>query len=88
MTEQQKTGLALVQVKKQSRLDTFFKKAAVVATVASASGIASAADISFDVSGIVTTIGLAVAAAATIGVTWLGFTAGIAIFRQLRGAAR
>ncbi len=72
-------------VKKQSRFQTYLNRAAVVATVATATGAASAA---YDVSEIITNLGLAVTAAATIGVTWLGFTAGIAIWRNLRAAAK
>ena len=85
MTEQQKLGLAQVQVKKQSRFQTYLNRGAVVATVATATGAASAA---YDVSEITSNLGLAVTAAATIGVTWLGFTAGIAIWRNLRAAAK
>ena len=85
MTEQQKMGLAQVQVKKQSRFQTYLNRGAVVATVATATGAASAA---YDVSEIVTNLGLAVTAAATIGVTWLGFTAVIAIWCNLRAAAK
>ncbi|TCB14921.1 major capsid protein [Acinetobacter sp. ANC 5045] len=85
MTEQQKMGLAQVQVKKQSRLQTFLNRGAVVATVATATGAARA---DYDVSAIITNLGLAVTAAATIGVAWLGFTAGIAIWRNLRAAAK
>ena len=85
MTEQQKMGLAQVQVKKQSRFQTYLNRGAVVATVATATGAASAA---YDVSEITSNLGLAVTAAATIGVTWLGFTAGIAIWRNLRAAAK
>ena len=85
MTEQQKLGLAQVQVKKQSRLQTYLNRGAVVATVATATGAASAA---YDVSEILDNLGLAVTAAATIGVAWLGFTAGIAIWRNLRAAAK
>ena len=85
MTEQQKIGLAKVQVKKQSRFQTYLNRGAVVATVATATGAASAA---YDVSEILDNLGLAVTAAATIGVAWLGFTAGIAIWRNLRAAAK
>ena len=85
MTEQQKMGLAQVQVKKQSRLQTYLNRGAVVAAVATDAGAARA---DYDVSAIVTNLGLAVTAAATIGVTWLGFTAGIAIWRNLRAAAK
>ena len=72
-------------VKKQSRLQTFLNRGAVVATAATATGAASAA---YDVTEIIANLGLAVTAAATIGVTWLGFTAGIAIWRNLRAAAK
>ncbi|QXR09860.1 hypothetical protein EGT68_010110 [Acinetobacter junii] len=85
MTEQQKLGLAQVQVKKQSRFQTYLNRGAVVATVATATGAASAA---YDVTEILDNLALAVTAAATIGVAWLGFTAGIAIWRNLRAAAK
>lgn len=85
MTEQQKIGLVKVQVKKQSRFQTFLNRGAVVATVATATGMARA---DYDVTEIVSNLALAVTAAATIGVTWLGFTAGIAIWRNLRAAAK
>ena len=74
-------------VKKQSRFQTYLNRAAVVATVATATG-AGAASAAYDVSEIITNLGLAVTAAATIGVAWLGFTAGIAIWRNLRAAAK
>lgn len=85
MTEQQKLSLAQVQVKKQSRFQTYLNRGAVVATVATATGAASAA---YDVTEILDNLALAVTAAATIGVAWLGFTAGIAIWRNLRAAAK
>ncbi|UYF72053.1 major capsid protein [Acinetobacter ursingii] len=85
MTEQQKLGLAQVQVKKQSRLQTIMNRGAVVATVAATGTMANAA---YDVTDILTNLGLAVTAAASIGVAWLGFTAGIAIWRNLRAAAK
>lgn len=72
-------------VKKQSRFQTFLNRGAVVATVATATGMARA---EYDTSAIITNLGLAVTAAATIGVAWLGFTAGIAIWRNLRAAAK
>ena len=84
MTEQQKIGLANVQVKKQSRFQTYLNRA-VVATVVTATGAANA---NYVVTGIIDNLGLAATAAATIGVTWLGFTAGIAIWRNLRAAAK
>ena len=72
-------------VKKQSRFQTYLNRVAVASTVATATGAASA---SYDVSEIINNLGLAVTAAATIGVAWLGFTAGIAIWRNLRAAAK
>lgn len=72
-------------VKKQPRFQTFLNRGAVVATVATATGAARA---SYDVTAIIDNLGLAVTAAATIGVAWLGFTAGIAIWRNLRAAAK
>ena len=85
MTEQQKIVLAKVQVKKQSRFQTYLNRGAVVATVVTATGAANA---NYVVTGIIENLGLAATAAATIGVTWLGFTAGIAIWRNLRAAAK
>jgi hypothetical protein len=85
MTEQQKIGLLQTQVKKQSSLQTILNRGAVVATVASATSMSRA---EYDVTDILTNLGLAVTAAATIGVAWLGFTAGIAIWRNLRAAAK
>lgn len=84
MTEQQKMGLVLIQ-KKPNRIQKFLNRGAVVATVATATGMANA---DYDVTDIITNLGLAVTAAATIGVAWLGFTAGIAIWRNLRAAAK
>lgn len=79
MTKQQKVE------KLPSRLQTYLNRGAVVATVTTASVGANAA---YDVAEIITNLGLAVSAAATIGVAWLGFTAGIAIWRNLRAAAK
>lgn len=73
------------KVQKQSRIQTFLNRGAVVATLASGTAAARA---DYDVSAIITNLGLAVTAAATIGVAWLGFTAGIAIWRNLRAAAK
>jgi hypothetical protein len=53
-----------------------------------AASIGVAANAAYDVTDIITNLGLAVTAAATIGVAWLGFTAGIAIWRNLRAAAK
>ena len=57
-----------------------------MALAAASTGVA--ANAAYDVTDIITNLGLAVTAAATIGVSWLGFTAGIAIWRNLRAAAK
>jgi hypothetical protein len=84
MTEQQKMGLVLVQ-KKPNRLQKYVNRGSVALAAASTGVAANAA---YDVTDILTNLGLAVSAAATIGVAWLGFTAGIAIWRNLRAAAK
>jgi hypothetical protein len=84
MTEQQKMGLILVQ-KKPNRLQKYLNRGAVALTAATTGSLTMAA---YDVTDILTNLGLAVTAAATIGVAWLGFTAGIAIWRNLRAAAK
>lgn len=70
---------------KYPRLQRFGNRFAVGAVAATTGAIASA---DYVVTDIVTNLGLAVTAAATIGVAWLGFTAGIAIWRNLRAAAK
>ena len=88
MTKDQQNHLSVIhaqQVSAPNRAQTLLNRGAVVATVATATGAASAA---YDVSEILDNLGLAVTAAATIGVAWLGFTAGIAIWRNLRAAAK
>lgn len=84
MTEQQKMGLVLVQ-KQPNRLQKYLNRGAVALTAATTGSLTMAA---YDVTDITTNLGLAVTAAATIGVAWLGFTAGIAIWRNLRAAAK
>lgn len=84
MTEQQEMGLVLVQ-KKPNRLQKYLNRGSVALAAASTGVAANAA---YDVTDITTNLGLAVSAAATIGVAWLGFTAGIAIWRNLRAAAK
>lgn len=84
MIEQQKMGLVLVQ-QKPNRLQKFANRGAVALAAASTGSLTMAA---YDVTDILTNLGLAVTAAATIGVAWLGFTAGIAIWRNLRAAAK
>lgn len=83
MTE--KNQIAVKTVAKQSRLQTILNRGAVVGVLASGTSMARA---DYDVTAIITNLGLAVTAAATIGVAWLGFTAGIAIWRNLRAAAK
>ena len=84
MTEQQKTALVLVQ-KKPNSLQKQLNRGAVALAAATTGSLTMAA---YDVTDILTNLGLAVTAAATIGVAWLGFTAGIAIWRNLRAAAK
>ena len=84
MTEQQKTALVLVQ-KKSNSLQKHVNRGAVALAAATTGSLTMAA---YDVTDILTNLGLAVTAAATIGVAWLGFTAGIAIWRNLRAAAK
>ena len=84
MTEQQKTPLVLVQ-NKPNRLQKHVNRGAVALAAATTGSLTMAA---YDVTDILTNLGLAVTAAATIGVAWLGFTAGIAIWRNLRAAAK
>jgi hypothetical protein len=86
MTEQQKMGLVLVQ-KKPNRLQKYVNRGAVVMTVAATGATANAAA-TYDTTEIIANLGAAVTAAAAIGVAWLGFTAGIAIWRNLRAAAK
>lgn len=80
-----KEMIAVKRAEKQSRFQTFLNRGAVVLTIASGTTMANA---DYDVTNIITNLGLAVTAAATIGVAWLGFTAGIAIWRNLRAAAK
>lgn len=84
MTEQQKTALVLVQ-KKPNSLQNHVNRGALALVAATTGSLTMAA---YDVTDILTNLGLAVTAAATIGVAWLGFTAGIAIWRNLRAAAK
>ncbi|ENX58645.1 hypothetical protein F885_03001 [Acinetobacter higginsii] len=67
------------------RFQTLLNRGAVVLALTLTGASANAAT-TFDVSEIITMIGLAVVAAATIGVAWLGFSAGISIWKQLRRA--
>ncbi|RUP38812.1 MAG: hypothetical protein EKK63_11370 [Acinetobacter sp.] len=90
MTKDQENQLNLIQLQCGSppnRVQTILNRGAVVLTLALTGASANAA-VTFDVAEILTMLGLAVVAAASIGVTWLGFTAGIAIWRNLRAAAK
>lgn len=87
MSNTQNLPALTVPVKKQNRFQRFLNISAVGAA-ALATGAMARADGSYDVTAVTTNLGLAVNAAATIGVTWLGFTAGIAIWRNLRAAAK
>ena len=55
--------------------------------VASAAGYAGAASAAIDVTSVTTVVTEGVAAAAVIGLAFLGFKAGIAIYKSLRSAA-
>ena len=83
-----KTNQLTVHASKEQnpqRLQRIVNRGAV-ALAAASSGVA--ANAAYDVTDIITNLGLAVTAAATIGIAWLGFTAGIAIWRNLRAAAK
>lgn len=82
-----KNEIAVKRAEKQSRLQTYLNRGAVVLTLASA-GANSNAAATYDTTEIIANLGAAVTAAAAIGVAWLGFTAGIAIWRNLRAAAK
>lgn len=75
------------KVEKMSRFQTLLNRGAVVLTVGAVGANANAAA-SYDTTEIIANLGAAVTAAAAIGVAWLGFTAGIAIWRNLRSAAK
>lgn len=68
---------------KTNKAQALLKKLGVAAAVAAP----VAANAAIDVSAVTTTIGEGVVAAGVIGLAFLGFKAGIAIFRQLRSAA-
>lgn len=82
-----KNEIAVKRAEKQSRLQTFLNRGAVVMTVVATGATANAA-VTYDTTEIIANLGAAVTAAAAIGVAWLGFTAGIAIWRNLRAAAK
>lgn len=63
---------------------TAFKQALVTAAVVMAASAANAADI--DITPITSMITSAITAATAIGIGFLGFTAGMAIYKKLRGA--
>lgn len=57
-----------------------------VVAVAAAVTVAGAANAAIDVSAVTTTIADGVVAAGVIGLAFLGFKGGVAIFKALRGA--
>lgn len=62
-----------------------------VGTTVATFAVASHADTAsggYDVTSVLTNLGLAVSAAGAIGVAWLGFSAGISIWKNLRAAAK
>lgn len=85
MTKQENQIAVQTQQTKFPRLQRIVNRVAV-GSAAVATGVT--ANAAYDVTDIITNLGLAVTAAATIGVAWLGFTAGIAIWRNLRAAAK
>jgi hypothetical protein len=85
MTENTQLPVHTQEQQKYPRLQRYVNRGAVALTVASTGSLAMAA---YDTTDIIANLGLAVSAAATIGVAWLGFTAGIAIWRNLRAAAK
>lgn len=84
--EKQNLPALTVPVKKPASKFQRVVNVGAVALGAASSGAMANAD--YVVTDVLTNIGLAVTAAATIGVAWLGFTAGIAIWRNLRAAAK
>ena len=66
-----------------SNAKTGFRPALALSTLV----LATSANAAIDVASITTTIGEGVAAAAIIGLAFLGFKAGIAVFKSLRSAA-
>lgn len=85
MAKQNQVIVHTQKEQKFPRLQRIVNRGAFALALAS-TGVAARAD--YDVTDILTNLGLAVTAAATIGVAWLGFTAGIAIWRNLRAAAK
>lgn len=85
MTKQENQIAVQTQQTKFPRLQRIVNRVAVVSAAVATGVTANAA---YDVADITSNLGLAVSAAATIGVAWLGFTAGIAIWRNLRAAAK
>ena len=69
------------------RLQRIVNRLAVGSAVV-VTGVSANAAATYDTSEILANLGAAVTAAAAIGVAWLGFTAGIAIWRNLRAAAK
>lgn len=82
-----KNQIVVKRAEKQSRLQSLLNRGAVVLTLA-ATGVQANAAETFDTTAIIANLGAAVTAASAIGVAWLGFTAGISIWRNLRAAAK
>ena len=66
---------------------TFRQNAAKYGLLPAIAGWASGANAAIDASPVTDLIGQAVTAAALIGVAYLGYVAGVAIYKKLRGAA-
>lgn len=69
-----------------SNAKTGFRSALVQAVALGSAVLATGANASIDVAPLITTVGEGVVAAAAIGLAFLGFKAGIAVFKSLRSA--
>lgn len=83
MTPEQTKAVAVIPAKSP----TFRQNAAKYGLVPAIAGWASGANAAIDVSGVTDLVDEAIAAALLIGVAYLGFIAGISIYKKLRGAA-
>jgi len=70
-----------------SNAKTGFRSALVQSVAVGSLVLANAANAAIDVASITTLVTEGVAAAAVIGLAFLGFKAGIAVFKSLRSAA-
>lgn len=80
---QTQNAVAVVPAQKRKFMHTVKQTAVAVAAVA----VAGAANAAVDITPITTLITEAVTAATAIGIGFLGFTAGMSIYKKLRGAA-